>query len=298
MTTKRFDAGSWLRTNWLELLLLVVLVVAIAWLATVGRDIWQQMQPEPSPTPLPGPTAAPGAFDGPRAAGIVNFLTALGPRVAGSEALAVTTERVEQELREAGWQVEVQPFELEGVSRRNIVAKAGAGEVILVGAHIDSSPRADLDPNEANRQTPAPGANDGGSGAAVLLEAATAGVQALTRQASWTEPLQAVVLLDLLGATRQQFFVDASADPTLSQRLWSLAEQLGLGGWFVQEPGAGIDLGQATFADMGAPTVVIAGSDYLFWRTMQDTPDQIDPESLARVGRLLQAFLENQLPSQ
>jgi glutaminyl-peptide cyclotransferase len=329
MTTKRFNAGRWLRDNWLELLLLAVLLIATVWLATLGRDIWQQVRPEPVATPVPMPTATPSGptvFDEARAAGIVSFLTALGPRVAGSDALAATAERIEEELRASGWQVEVQEFELDGVVRRNILARAGVGETILLGTHYDSSPLADQDPVEANRLLPPPGANDGGSGTAVLLdlarsldqdrlagqvllaffdgqyradgEPAAAGMQAWAAQAPAAEPLQAVVLVDLLGGARQQFIVDMASDPALSQQLWDLAEQLGYAGWFVPEPQAGLSLGQTALAGLGAPVAVIAGSDYPYWRTLQDTPEQLDPQSLGRVGRVLQAFLENQVVSQ
>ena len=43
---------------------------------------------------------------------------------------------------------------------------------IMLGAHWDTRPVADRDPVPANRQTPIDGANDGGSGVAVLLELA------------------------------------------------------------------------------------------------------------------------------
>lgn len=324
MTPRRFDTGRWLRNYWLELMLLGVLVIAVAWLATTGREIWQRMQPEPLPPPVSVPAAIPAGsagFDGRRAAGIVSFLAALGPRVAGSEALAVTAQRIEQELTDSDWQVEIQEFTLEGVTRRNIVARAGSGAPILVGSHYDSSPRADLDPVEDNRQAAPAGANDGGSGTAVLLELArsldrsrfdgqvvlvffdgqyrsdgepvAAGVQAWAAQTPPIEPLAAAVLLDLLGAARQQFFFDPASDPALSEQLWALADQLGNGGWFVPEQQAGIDLGQDALASLGARPAVIAGSDYPYWRTVLDTPEQIDPQGLARVGRVLKAFLEN-----
>ncbi|HSN76986.1 MAG TPA: M28 family peptidase [Anaerolineae bacterium] len=316
MTRKRFDAGRWLRNNWLELLLLAVLVIAIGWLVSLGREIWPKVRPEPVPTPDPR------IFDSQRSLGIVSFLTALGPRVAGSDALTATAERIEQELRESGWQVEVQEFDQDGVARRNIVAWAGSGEPILVGSHYDSSPLADQDPDPANHQAPPPGANDGGSGTAVLLElarvldkdrlagqvrlaffdgqyradgeAVAAGVQAWATQTPSVEPLQAAVLVDLLGGARQQFIIDTASDLALSQQLWGIAEQLGYAGWFIPEPQAGLNLGQTALADLGGPVAVIAGSDASTWRTLQDTAEQIDPESLGRVGRVLQVFLENQ----
>ncbi len=314
------ETRHWLRNNWLELLLLGVLLLALAWLASIGRDVWQTVRPEP--TPAPPPATAPAwsvTFDGQRAAGVVSFLAALGPRTAGSEALAVAAERIEQELRDSGWQVQTQTFDLEGVARRNIVASAGNGPGLLLATHYDTSPVADLDPNSANHGTPGPSANDGGSGAAVLLELArvldrsrlagqvwlvfldgqysnagdpaATGAQALADAAPWSDPPQAAILLDLLGAADQRFAVDPASDAQLSQQLWNAANQVGLAQFFVEEPGAAIELGQTALAQQGIPAAVIAGSDYPHWRTMLDTPEQIDPASLARVGRLLQAIV-------
>jgi hypothetical protein len=275
------------------------------------------------PTPAPAPQGSPAVFDGQRAAGIVSFLAALGPRTPGSEALAVTAERIEQELAASGWQVETQPFELDGVQRRNIVARAGAGEpALLLGAHYDASPLADRDPTEANRALPAPGANDGASGVAVLLELArtldqdrlpgqvtlaffdaqygsdgapaAAGVQEFIRasQAAPGALPQTAVLVDLLGGVAQQFTIDAASDPALSQQVWRLADDLEFSGWFVPETQAGLELGQTALAGAGVPTAVIAAGADPAYRTLQDTPDRIDPQGLARVGQVLRAWLE------
>ena len=318
MNGKRVDPRRWLRLNWLELLILLALVVACTWLVTAGQAIWQVMRPQPSPTPAAADSLA--GFDGQRAAGMVSFLAALGPRTPGGEALSVTAERIEQELADSGWQVETQLFELEGVARRNIIARAGAGQPIaLLGAHYDASPLADRDPNEANRASPAPGASDGASSVAVLLElargweseslpgqvwlvffdgqydaqgvAVAAGVQAFIDQTDPSTRPPAAVLLDLLGGVAQQYTIDPTADQTLSQQIWALAEQRGYGGWFAPELQPGLDLGQALLVASGLPTAVIAGSDNPDYRTLQDTPERIDPQGLTRVGLLLREFL-------
>ena len=54
----------------------------------------------------------------------------------------------------------------------NLIARypgKGSGSVLLA-AHWDTRPTADHDPDPANRSKPIPGANDGASGVAVLLE--------------------------------------------------------------------------------------------------------------------------------
>jgi len=57
---------------------------------------------------------------------------------------------------------------------QNIIASFGpaGNNRILLGAHWDSRPYADHDPEEANYYTPIDGANDGASGVGVLLEVA------------------------------------------------------------------------------------------------------------------------------
>ena len=71
-----------------------------------------------------------------------------------------------------GWTVEEQPFVYQGVAARNIIAKAGQGQVAILGAHYDTRLQADKDPDPARQTEPVIGANDGASGVAVLLELA------------------------------------------------------------------------------------------------------------------------------
>ncbi|NIQ57793.1 MAG: SUMF1/EgtB/PvdO family nonheme iron enzyme, partial [Gemmatimonadetes bacterium] len=50
------------------------------------------------------------------------------------------------------------------------------------------------------------------------------------------------------------------------------------------------------FARRGIPAVDIIDFDYPYWHTTQDTPDKVSAESLERVGRLLEVWLEEILP--
>lgn len=319
MTTRRLNIRQWLRDNWLELFLLILFLIALVWLAMLGRGAWQMLQPEPVPTRAP---IDPQALDGQRALETVTFLTGLGPRVAGSAAHQSAAEHIQQELQASGWEVTAREFEQDGIPRLSIIASAGDGPAVAVATHYDSSPAASQDPDEANRVQPSPGANDGASGAAVLLELArtldqeqldaqvwlafldgqydatgaviAGGAQDLLDQPPWTDAPVAILWLDLLGAAGQRFYPDSSADPLLSQQLWDIAGQLGLGDWFVAEPRQAPDLGQAVLAQLGAPLAVIAGGDYPHWRTLQDTIEQIDPNSLERVALVVRTFLESQ----
>ncbi len=46
------------------------------------------------------------------------------------------------------------------------------------------------------------------------------------------------------------------------------------------------------FARRGIPTVDIIDFDYPYWHTVEDTADKASPESLERVGRTLETWLE------
>ena len=123
----------------------------------------------------PEPTATSGTltFDGIRAYSDVQTQVALGPRIPGSQGHAQVLEWIRDELVKAGWQVEIQASEALGHPIKNIVAKRNAASPeIILGAHYDTRMYADQDPNPENNLKPVPGANDGASGVAVLLELA------------------------------------------------------------------------------------------------------------------------------
>lgn len=126
------------------------------------------------PTNTPAtPTPAPLIFDGKHA--YDEYLLAqmnFGIRPAGSKPLRATGDYIIAELKKQGWQVETQEFDFRGVPIRNVIGKYGTGRgpLIIVGAHYDTRPRAEMD--KENPDAPVPGANDGASGVAALLELA------------------------------------------------------------------------------------------------------------------------------
>jgi aminopeptidase S len=83
-----------------------------------------------------------------------------GHRANGSTGYAASVAYVSGELAAAGYAVDAQPFEVDGIASVNVLAeRAGAGardEVIMLGAHLDSV-------------LAGPGINDNGSGVATLL---------------------------------------------------------------------------------------------------------------------------------
>lgn len=105
---------------------------------------------------------------------------AFGPRVPGSEAALSCARFFATSLRDFGadtvstQEAAVTFADGSQATARNVLGQfnPGAAKRILLLAHYDSRPWADQDPDPANHTKPIDGANDGASGAAVLLELA------------------------------------------------------------------------------------------------------------------------------
>jgi glutaminyl-peptide cyclotransferase len=325
-----------LKTRRLELLLLVGFVGLVVWLGFAATPVLRSMLPTPPPpaAPLPtasstpeppppsAPTASAGKFDGQRALQHVVAQMAIGPRPSGSDAGRKTGDYIIAQLREQGWQVEEQEFVYRGVQGRNIVGKAGTGPVAVIGAHYDTRRLADNDPDPALRTEPVPGANDGASGVAVLLELARslekghlknevwltffdaedngrldgwefiAGSQELARRL--TARPEMVVIADMIGDRDQQIYKEQTSHPELVTKIWDIAARLGYDDVFLPTAKWSILDDHTPFLQKGIPAVDLIDFDYPYWHTTQDTADKVAPESLERVGRVLQVLLEGE----
>jgi hypothetical protein len=126
-------------------------------------------------------STSPEDLSGIEALRLVEEQVALGPRVPGTEEHDRLGKALAECLRACTPEVTVQefpvPFRGKNLSCANVIgvfrAKEGtpaAGSApILLGTHYDTRPRADRETERVRRETPIPGANDGGSGTAVLL---------------------------------------------------------------------------------------------------------------------------------
>jgi len=261
---------------------------------------------------------APVAFDGERARAIVADQVALGPRVPGTDAHARAGEYILARLQAAGWQADEQPFEDQGRRLRNLIGRGSAegGPLVILGAHYDSRPVADRD--EAGSGSPVPGANDGASGVAVLLELAQVlPVEALDYRlwlvffdaedggglaggewilgsryfaAAVQESPAAVIVVDMVGDADLQLYYEARSDQALAAQVWETAARLGHTG-FIPQPGYSILDDHVPFLELGIPAIDIIDFDYPYWHTTEDTLDKVSAESLEQVGRTLQIWL-------
>jgi Zn-dependent M28 family amino/carboxypeptidase len=119
------------------------------------------------------------AFDAQEAFRLLEQQVSFGPRTPGSaaheEARAYLLGKLKETAREAFEQRFQATTALGGPYRfANLIGLYGPanGRKLMLSAHWDSRPVADEDPNPANRTKPVPGADDGASGVAVLLEMA------------------------------------------------------------------------------------------------------------------------------
>lgn len=272
---------------------------------------------------LSQPAPAPTDFDGLRAYEDVKTQVAFGPRIPGSEGHAEIREWMRAELESAGWEVEVQASERLGNPISNLVAmRSDANPQIVLGAHYDTRIYADNDPDVANHTKPVPGANDGASGVAVLLELARSlpddisnvvlvffdaedngridGWDWILGSREFAENItfrpEAVVIVDMIGDADLNIFKERNSDSELTDEIWAVADGLGYGAQFIPEYKYSMLDDHTPFLEAGLPAVDIIDFDYPFWHTVQDTPDKVSAESLAAVGQTLWVWIVGQNP--
>ena len=261
------------------------------------------------------------SFDGNRALEDVNYQVGLGPRTVGSEAHAQEVDWIVAELKKSGWQTEIQDLEVGGIDIRNVVGKrGGTGPWIVLGAHYDTRSTSDRDPNPILRNKPLPGANDGASGVAVLLELARKlpenlplqiwlvffdaeenndllgmdwimGSRAFVQQLSGKPT--AAIIVDMVGDADLNLYIEKNSDPQLVSAIWEQADKLGFADTFIAQPKHSMIDDHRPFLDAGIPAIDIIDFDYPYWHTTQDTLDKISAESLEIVGKTLYAWLMN-----
>jgi Zn-dependent M28 family amino/carboxypeptidase len=263
-------------------------------------------------------------FDGGSAYEFLLAQMEFGPRYPGSPGHAAVGDYIVDQLEALNWQVEEQHFPYQEITGRNIIGRAniGAGPVIILGAHYDTRAIADQTPGS---DEPVPGAVDGASGVAVLLELGrTLDLELIEREIwlaffdvedngsnglpgfDWiigstymaenlTTLPEAMVLVDMIGDADQQLYYEGNSDAELQSYLWDIAAGLGYEAYFIQEYKYTMIDDHLPFARRGIPAVDIIDFDYRYWHTEEDTADKASPDSLLRVGQTLEVWLETRL---
>jgi glutaminyl-peptide cyclotransferase len=261
-------------------------------------------------------------FDGRKAFEHIRAMVALGPRPAGSAALAKTRDYIRKELSAIGLEVEEQAFEastpagkIRMVNLRVMVGGASNTRRIIVAGHYDT---------KLFKNTRFVGANDGGSSAAFLIELGRAlaraplatpvellfldGEEAVRPE--WEDPdnrygsrhyvdtarkdgtlatIQALILVDMIGDRDLRIKREAESTPWLTGLIWDTASAIGRKE-FVDDETAVID-DHLIFLEAGVPATDLIDFEYPAWHTPDDTLDKVSAASLQAVGDVVLAAL-------
>jgi glutaminyl-peptide cyclotransferase len=274
----------------------------------------------PQGTPEPA-TPTPRSFNGEQAYSDVQYQVSLGARTPTSQAHDKVITWITDELAAANWKSEVQDIPGEKPIK-NIIAKRGdTGPWIILGAHYDSRLMADQDTDPQLKSQPVPGANDGASGVAVLLEMARTLPEDLPVQIwlvffdsedngdiqgwdwimgsrAFVDSLQgkpdAAVIVDMIGDANLNIPIEQNSTPALVQEIWQTAKDLGYENNFLDQPGYSMLDDHTPFLQAGISAVDIIDFDYPYWHTTQDTPDKVSAQSLEIIGKTLSQWLKTQ----
>lgn len=270
------------------------------------------------------------AFGGAAALALVDTQLAFGPRVPGTAGHAAQLLWMEERLRAAADRVERQDFvhthtqtgaELQ---LTNLLARfrPQAARRVLFLTHWDTRPTSDAAETPERRAMPVPGANDGGSGTAILLAAAEVlsgtppdigvdllfvdgedygpttadmflGARHFASRIPEPRPLYGV-LLDMVGDETPSFPIEgysALFASDVASRVWLVAEALGYGSAFPMVVGQRISDDHIPLNEAGVKTVDVIDFDYgpgnSYWHTPEDDIDKISAATLEMVGELV-----------
>ena len=279
-------------------------------------------------------------FNGERAYEYLKAVCAIGPRVSGSEGMARQQKLLEAHFSKLGGQVSYQKFRVrhpltgEPVPMANLLVRwhPERRERILLCAHYDTRPLPDRDPNpRLRREGVFIGANDGGSGVALLMEMAHEigdlqtkyGVdfclfdgeelvydsdrdpyflgsewfarQYVARPQGFT--YRWGVLLDMVGDADLQLYQEKNSMYWPDTRplvidIWNTAERLGVKEFIPRRKHEIRDDHIKLHNIGGIPCCDIIDFDYPHWHTTGDTVDKCSALSLAKVGWVVTEWLK------
>jgi glutaminyl-peptide cyclotransferase len=277
----------------------------------------------------------PREFDGQAAFHYIETQVGFGPRVPGTKAHQQMQVWLDSLLRQRADTVVVQSWNhvtAKGttLALQNFIARfnPAAEKRILLLAHWDSRPVSDS-PISKDSSHAVLGANDGGSGVALLLGAAdvlkrarpTIGVDLLfvdgedygdftknpndvligsryygAHQLPGPRPLYAV-LFDLIGDKDLQIYQEGNSlvgAPEVVQLVWDTAKDLGYGGYFIASPRHTLIDDHLELQKAGIRAIDVVDFDYPAWHTQYDTIDKVSAASLQVVGDVAVALIRRE----
>lgn len=261
---------------------------------------------------------------------LVEAQVAFGPRIPGSEGHQAQLAWMVERLDRAADTVLTQSFTHthsetdEELPLTNVLARFNpdADRRLLFLAHWDTRPQSDAADTPERRAIPVPGANDGGSGVAVLLhvadllgeQAPEVGVDILLVDGEDLGPTTADmflgarhyalnqlapepvygVLLDMVGDAAPRFPMEQNSvvmAPNVVNRVWNVAHALGYGPFFPRISGGAITDDHIPLNQVGIPTIDVIDFEYgpgnVYWHTPEDDVDQVRPATLQMVAEVV-----------
>lgn len=264
----------------------------------------------------------PSSFNGSLAFDHIEAQLDLGPRIPGSDGSRNASIYIQNILVQNDWEVNFQDFAYDDIPLRNIVASKGQGEkIIILGAHYDTRLYSDQESDSRQQTTPVPGANDGASGTAVLLELSRslqvpahlkvylvffdAEDQGNINEWNWSIGAEyfahnmdiipgSVLIVDMVGDKDFQIYQEKNSSDEINKTIWNIAKNLSYQDYFIpSEKYAMID-DHLPFINRGYQTALLIDFDYVFWHTTQDTLDKISSRSLEMIGDVLINWINTQ----
>jgi len=257
-------------------------------------------------------------FNAENALSHIETQVSVGPRIPGSTGSEEFQMILSSHLTNLGWDVERQDFSYKNTVGTNIIAKNSANPPsTIIGTHYDTRAISDNDPDENLQSVPVPGANDGASGTAVLMELSR--LLSNDQESIWlvffdaedqghlngwdwsvgadyfadhlSTPPEEVIIIDMIGDIDLNIHYEANSSPVMSENIWEIAHDLGYGEAFIKEVKYSIMDDHIPFIHRGIPAILIIDLDYEKWHTTQDDLDHISKESLQKVGEVLLTYL-------
>jgi glutaminyl-peptide cyclotransferase len=247
----------------------------------------------------------------------IRFQVSLGPRTIGSIAHSKAIQYISHELKLSHWNVSLQSTQWKGYPIKNIIAsKFESPPEIIIGAHFDSRSVASRE-NSIIKQT-VPGANDGASGVAILLELSRClsnhnyplwlvffdaeddgginnrewimGSKAFV-SALGSKP-EAVIILDMVGDKDLGIYMEQNSNFQLTEEIWKSGKSLGYSNVFLDTIKYNLLDDHSSFLEVGIPAALVIDFDYPYWHTSNDTLDKVSASSLGIVGNTILRWLE------
>jgi glutaminyl-peptide cyclotransferase len=245
-----------------------------------------------------------------------------GPRIPGSDGQKKFINWADNLLVSYGWATRTQVAQINGIEINNLIATRGNGlPRVLLGTHFDTRAKASRDKVPDKQEQPVPGANDGASGVAILLELARvlpndnhgtitlaffdAEDQGGIEELPWiigsnyytnnlSETIDQAIIIDMVGDENLVIYQEQNSDINITQSIWGRAKELGYEANFNPSLAYNILDDHIPFIEADIPSVLIIDMEYPYWHTTEDTIDHVSAASLSIVGNTLLSWLTSQ----